>query len=159
MEHGMAFHLQLLGVHFIFHKQAKHGCCRNVFLHSLLTLRCACLHQSPRCVVSQGNGSKPFAFTSLVSLHRSFGIIAVLTLFLTRGHVVSNSIWMLQLATTPHGFNNLSFWTWLKTIKKLPRAQRLHLCLCVPRFHHLCLRSARWLIIITFSCKYLAHYD
>lgn len=43
MEHGMAFHLQLLGVHFIFHKQAKHGCYHNVFLHSLLTLRCACL--------------------------------------------------------------------------------------------------------------------
>lgn len=58
MEHGMAFHLQLLGVHFIFHKQAKHGCCRNVFLHSLLTLRCACLHQSPRCVVSQGKRFK-----------------------------------------------------------------------------------------------------
>lgn len=53
MEHGMAFHLQLLGVHFIFHKQAKHGCCRNVFSHSLLTLRCACPHQSPRRVVSR----------------------------------------------------------------------------------------------------------
>lgn len=44
MEHEMAFQLQLLDVHFIFHKQAKHGCCRNANFHSLLTLRCACLH-------------------------------------------------------------------------------------------------------------------
>lgn len=76
MEHGMAFHLQLLGVHFIFHKQAKHGCYRNVFLHSLLTLRCACLTSKV--------GSKPFAFASLVSLHRSFGIIAVDVILDTR---------------------------------------------------------------------------
>ncbi len=155
MEHGMAFHLQLLGVHFIFHKQAKHGCCRNAFLHSLLTLHCACLHQSLRC-----RFTRKLVQTHLLSHPRSVSKDpSALTSFLTWGHTVSNYIWMLQLATTLHGFYNLSFRIWLKTIKKHKRARRLHLHLCVPRFYHLGLRSALWLIIITFSCKYLAHYD
>lgn len=76
MEHEMAFQLQLLDVHFIFHKQAKHGCCRNANFHSLLTLRCGRLHlglRSHLCVVSRGLcfetiGVLQLVFTDLLAL-------------------------------------------------------------------------------------------